>query len=187
MVSVVKFHSLDDGLPGKRQKMHQICREFNKSPSKGNLKRLTAQFGACGQRVFIEQGFNCDYGDKIFIGDNVFINFNCTVIDGGNLSIGDNTLLGPNVQLLTIDHDVDPTLRLERHNYAKDICIGNNVWLAAGVTVLPGVSIGDNSVIGAASVVTKDVPANCLYAGNPARKIRELSTVELNNRQPKQD
>jgi len=169
-----RFNSLTSQLVNQRREVHELCRQFSRSPSKGNLKRLTQIFAHCGEQVFIEEGFYCDYGDQVSLGDRVFININCTMLDGGKVNIGDDCLIGPNVQLLTVGHDIDATLRLEKHNYADDIIIGQNVWLGAGVIVLAGVSIGDNSVVGAGSVVCKNVDANSVYAGNPAKKIKSL-------------
>ncbi len=191
-----RFNSLTPTLIAQRKNVHEICRQFSRSPSKGNLKRLKTLFKQCGENIIIESGFHCDYGNNIILGDRVFININCTILDGitiqdrtvkkentnsdlsdsytGKIRIGDDCMLGPNVQLLAISHDVDPTLRLKRHNYMDDIIIGNNVWLGGGTIVLAGVSIGDNSVIGAGSIVTKNVEADSFYAGNPAKKIRTL-------------
>ena len=169
-----RFDSLSGELIQLRQRVHEICRQFSRSPSKGNLKRLKSVFNECGDKVFVEAGFHCDYGDKISIGDNVFININCTILDAGQVKIGNDTLIGPNVQILAVTHDVNPQLRLDKYNYAQDVSIGSNVWLAAGVIVLPGVTIGDHSVIGAGSVVTADVEAHCLYLGNPAIKVKML-------------
>ncbi|WDE07158.1 sugar O-acetyltransferase [Thalassomonas viridans] len=169
-----RFDSLTPRLIAQRQQVHEICRQFGRSPSKGNLKRLKQLFKTCGEQVVIESGFYCDYGDKISLGDRVFININCTILDGGQVVLGDDCLVGPNVQLMAVSHDTDPALRLEKHNYAQDITIGKNVWLGAGVIIIGGINIGDNSVIGAGSVVTKDVESGYLYAGNPARKIKKL-------------
>jgi len=174
------FTSLTPELIKQRREVHELCRQFSRSPSKGNLKRLTKLFNYCGEQVIIEGGFYCDYGDKIVIGDRVFININCTILDGGKVNIGDDCLVGPNVQLLTVGHATDPTLRLEKHNYADDITIGNNVWLGAGVIVLAGVSIGDNSVIGAGSVVCKNVEPFSTYVGNPAIKIKSHKESLIN-------
>ncbi|WP_114324857.1 sugar O-acetyltransferase [Candidatus Colwellia aromaticivorans] len=184
-----RFDSLTPELIAQRKSVHELCRQFSRSPSKGNLKRLKALFHSCGEEVFIEHGFHMDYGDNITIGDRVFINVNCTLIDGkgsdsnkaddkgltnGKISIGNDCLIGPNVQLLAVSHDVEPQSRLEKHNYIDDIIIGNNVWLGGGVIILAGVIIGDNVVIGAGSVVTKNVDEQSFYAGNPAQKIRAL-------------
>ncbi|WP_299491762.1 sugar O-acetyltransferase [uncultured Shewanella sp.] len=168
------FDSLTREMLQKRQTAHEVCRQFSRSPSKGNLKRVRSLFSRCGGSVFIEAGFHCDYGEFIELGDRVFININCTILDAGRVSIGHDTLIGPNVQILAVTHDVDPQLRLGKSNYANDVMIGNNVWLAAGVIITPGVTIGDNSVIGAGSVVTCDVDANSLYVGHPAVKVKTI-------------
>jgi maltose O-acetyltransferase len=184
-----RFNSLTPELIRHRKSVHELCRQFNRSPSKGNLKRLKTLFHSCGEEVFIEHGFHMDYGDNITIGDRVYINVNCTLIDGkgvevntagdlfsshGKINIGNDCLIGPNVQLLTISHDMTPNSRLDKHNYVDDIVIGNNVWLGGGSIILAGVIIGDNAVIGAGSVVTKNVDEYSFYAGNPAHKIRTL-------------
>ncbi|PAJ74375.1 maltose acetyltransferase [Pseudoalteromonas sp. NBT06-2] len=169
-----RFDSLSPERLQTRKQVHEVCRLFSKSPSKGNLKRLKSIFGSCGQDVFIESGFHCDYADGIFLGDRVFININCTILDGAEVNIGQDTLIGPNVQILTVSHDVNPQERLNKYNYATNIQIGKNVWVAAGVIILPGVTIGDNSVIGAGSVVSKDVDPDSLYLGNPAVKVKSL-------------
>ena len=172
-----KFTSITPELIKQRREVHELCRQFSRSPSKGNLKRLSALFNHCGEQVIIEGGFYCDYGDKITMGDRVFININCTILDGGNVDIGNDCLIGPNVQLLTVGHDTDPTLRLEKYNYADNIIIGENVWLGAGVIVLAGVSIGANSVVGAGSVVCKNVEPFSTYVGNPAIKIKTHKSI----------
>ncbi|KPZ51746.1 Galactoside O-acetyltransferase [Pseudoalteromonas sp. P1-13-1a] len=172
------FNSLSKELLALRKQTGEICRLFNKSPSKGNLKRIKERFAQCGEGVIIESGFHCDYGNQITIGDRSFININCTVLDApineGAICIGDDCLFGPNVQLLAVSHAVNPTQRLNKDNFAAPITIGNNVWIGAGVIVLAGVTIGDNAVVGAGSVVTKNVEANTVVAGNPVREIRTL-------------
>ncbi|MDA8940109.1 sugar O-acetyltransferase [Pseudoalteromonas marina] len=172
------FNSISKENLAQRKTVHEICRLFNKSPSKGNLKRIKERFAQCGEGVIIESGFHCDYGNQITIGDRSFININCTVLDApiseGAITIGDDCLIGPNVQLLAVSHAVNPTLRLNKENFAAPIIIGNNVWIGAGAIIVAGVSIGDNSVIGAGSVVTKNVEADTVVAGNPAREIKAL-------------
>jgi len=175
----IRFDSITPELVSQRKSVHELCRQFTRSPSKGNLKRLKALFSSCGDNVFIEYGFHMDYGDSISIGDRTFLNANCTLVDAAKeasckIDIGADCLIGPNVQLLAVFHDIDPKARLAKHNYADDIIIGNNVWLGGGVIVLAGVRIGDNSVVGAGSVVTKNIEANSFYAGNPAAKVSDL-------------
>ncbi len=171
---IIEFNSLSAELIQQRHKMHELCRQFSRSPSKGNLQRLRAVFACCGEAVFIEQGFYCDYGDKISLGNRVYVNINCTMLDGGRISLGDDCLIGPNVQLVTINHALTPEQRLHKKTYAQDISLQENVWIGAGAIILPGVTIGAGAVIAAGSVVTKDIEENCLYGGNPARKIRRL-------------
>jgi len=183
-----RFNSITPTLISQRKSVHELCRQFSRSPSKGNLKRVKALFAHCGEEVFIEAGFHVEYGNNIYLGDRVYININCTLLDAlivtdtdtdtdtdYVISIGNDCLIGPNVQLLAVSHDMQPELRqTEKYNYIEKITLGNNVWLGGGVIVLAGVSIGENSVVGAGSVVTKDVEANSFYAGNPAVKIRNL-------------
>jgi maltose O-acetyltransferase len=174
------FNSLTTELITQRKSVHELCRQFSRSPSKGNLKRVKTLFDVCGEDVFIESGLHLDYGDNVSLGNRVYINVNCTILDspqsaGAAIIIGDDCLIGPNVQLLSVSHDVKPSWRLaKKHNYASSITMGKNVWVGGGVIILAGVTIGDDSVIGAGSVVTKDVDAHSFYAGNPAKKVRAL-------------
>ncbi|CAM4404970.1 sugar O-acetyltransferase [Pseudoalteromonas ostreae] len=178
MTHPTQFNSLKKPLLEARKTAHETCRLFNKSPSKGNLKRIKSLFTQCGEGVIIEAGFHCDYGSQFEIGDRTFININCTVLDApiseGAITIGSDCLIGPSVQLLAVSHAVNPIERLKKENFAAPITIGNNVWIGAGVIVLAGVSIGDNTVVGAGSVVTKNVAANTVVAGNPAVKIKDI-------------
>lgn len=158
----------------QRKAMHELCRQFERSPSHGNLKRLKNSFAHCGDEVFIESGFYCDYGHAIKLGNRVYINAKCTLLDAGIINIGDDSLIGPNVQILAINHEMQPEQRLKKLSYALDTHIGKNVWIGAGAIILPGVRIGDNSVIGAGAVVSKDIPPHCFAAGNPASIIRNI-------------
>ncbi len=158
----------------QRNKVHDLCRQYNRSPSKGHLKKLKQAFLLCGKDVFIEAGFFCDYANKISFADRVFVNANCTFLDGGNINIGNDVLIGPNVQILTVNHPVSSTERLKKTNLIEDVIIGNNVWIGAGAIILPGITISEGAVIGAGSVVTKNVEKYSLYAGNPAVKIRKI-------------
>lgn len=168
------FDSLSPENRARRQACHDSCRQFNRAPSKGNLKKLKLVFRAFGSDLKIEQGFHCDYGDKISFGDRVYLNINCTLLDAGEISLGDDVLVGPNVQILTVNHPIDAQQRLTKKSLVGDVVIGNNVWIGAGSILLPGVKIDTNSVIAAGSVVTKDVAANMVVAGNPAKIIKRL-------------
>jgi len=168
------FDSFNPANRQQRSDTRQICYDFNRAPSKGNLAKLKRRFAQCGEQVFIEQGFQCDYGDKIHLGDRVFVNVNCVFLDGGNIFIGDDCLIGPGVQLLTAGHPLSPKQRLQKEILVEDVKLGNNVWIGAGSIILPGTQIGDGTVIGAASLVTGNIEANSLYYGSPAYKIRDL-------------
>jgi len=168
------FDSLTSENRSKRQISHDLCRQFNRAPSKGNLKKLKQLFLSHGSDLKIEQGFHCDYGDKISFGDRVYININCTLLDGGNINFGDDVLVGPNVQILTVNHPTTAGERLKKTSLISDVMIGNNVWIGAGAIVLPGIRVGNNSVIAAGAIVTKDVEESALVGGNPARVIKLL-------------
>lgn len=135
---------------------------------------LADLLGSLGEDAHIKPPLYVDYGTFITVGARTFINYNLTALDVAPIIIGEDCQIGPNVQLLTPTHPVEPQPRRDRLEAAKPITIGDNVWLGGGAIVLPGVTIGDNSVIGAGAVVTRDVPANSVAVGNPARVVREI-------------
>jgi maltose O-acetyltransferase len=135
---------------------------------------LAELLGAVGADVEVRPPLYVDYGTNISIGARTFVNYNLTALDVAAITIGEDCQIGPNVQLLTPTHPLEPQPRRDKLEAARPITIGDNVWLGGGAIVLPGVSIGDNSVVGAGAVVTKDVPANVVVVGNPARPVREL-------------
>lgn len=136
------------------------------------LKRVTGTYGK-NLTILPPINANCGLSDVHF-GDDIFINFNCFFVDDGRIDIGDHTMVGPNVTFATAQHPISPKLREKQMQYNKPISIGKNVWIGASATILPGVTVGDNSVIGAGSIVTKDVPENVIVAGNPAKIIRPI-------------
>ncbi len=140
----------------------------------GRDRILRQLLGSVGEGVVIRPPFRCDYGSHVFIGDRVFANFGLVALDVARITIGNDVLIGPNVQLLTPTHPVEPEPRRAKWESAKPITIGDNVWLGGGVIVCPGVTIGDDAVVGAGSVVTRDVPPRSVAVGNPARVIRAL-------------
>ena len=135
------------------------------------LRRL---LGRAGKAFTIISPFFCDYGYNISIGENFFMNMNCVILDGAKVTFGDNVFIAPGCGFYTAGHPLDSERRNRGLEYARPITVGNNVWIGAQVCVLPGVTIGDNTVIGAGSVVTKSIPANVLAAGNPCRVIRKI-------------
>lgn len=135
---------------------------------------LADLLGFLGAEAHVRPPLFVDYGSFITVGARTFINYNLTALDVAAITIGEDCQIGPNVQLLTPTHPVEPQPRRDRLEAAKPITIGDNVWLGGGAIVLPGVTIGDNTVIGAGAVVTKDIPANSVAVGNPARVVREI-------------
>lgn len=127
------------------------------------------------QNAFINPPFYCDYGNHIKVGKNFFANYNCTILDVAQVTIGDNCLFAPNVSIYTAGHPLHPVSRNSAYEYGIAVTIGDNVWLGGNVVVCPGVTIGSNSVIGAGSVVTRDIPEWCVAAGNPCRVIRKIT------------
>ena len=136
---------------------------------------LNEMFGDIGENCYIEPPLHANWGGKhVHMGSNVYCNFNFTLVDDGEIFIGDNCMFGPNVVIATAGHPIETELRRQAYQYNITVRIGNNVWIGAGACILPGVTIGDNTVIGAGSVVTKDIPANVVAVGNPCRILREI-------------
>ncbi len=139
-------------------------------------KLLKEMFAEVGENCYIEPPFHSNWcGKNVHLGKNVYFNFNATLVDDTHIYIGDCTMLGPNVVIATAGHPILPELREKALQFNLPVHIGKNCWLGAGVIVLPGVTIGDNTVIGAGSVVTKDIPANVVAVGNPCKVLREIN------------
>lgn len=136
---------------------------------------ISKLFSSVGKNCWIESPFICDYGYNIVVGDNFYANTNCTILDCAKVTIGDDVLIGPNVSFYTPNHAVDADERKAGYEISLPINIGNKVWIGGSVAILPGVSIGDNSIIGAGSVVTKDIPANVIAVGVPCKVIRQIT------------
>lgn len=134
--------------------------------------------GGTGKNCVVEQPLFCTYGYNTKVGDNFFLNVNCKLMDSGKITIGDNVFIAPNVCIITEEHAMDTAQRIQGLEYTHPVTIGDNVWICAGVIVLPGVTIGANSVIGAGSVVTKDIPPDSLAVGNPCKVIRKVNENE---------
>lgn len=177
MRSGALYDAQEPSLAAARLHARALLRDLNSSRPDDIEHRahlLRALIPNAGTELTIEPPFYCDYGANLYLGDRVFLNFNCTLLDVAPITIGHRTLLGPNVQLYTPLHPIDAEERAKGLEYARPITIGNDVWLGGGVIVCPGVTIGDRSVIGAGSVVTRDVPPDVFAAGNPCRVLRTL-------------
>ena len=171
------YDPLDPELVARRRIARDLLREFNHSREEDRTRRVEIVrelLGSIGQNVWIEPPFFCDYGDNIHLGNRVFLNFNCVILDCGEVTIGDDAMFGPSVQVYAATHPVDHVARKSGRELGKSIAIGADVWVGGGAIICPGVRIGARSVIGAGSVVTRDVPEGVVAAGNPCRVIRTL-------------
>lgn len=151
--------------------------EFNglrPSMKKEQREIVSSLFGGHGENFQINQPFRCDYGSNIFIGENFFANFNLTILDEAEVRFGDNCFIGPNVSIYTACHPLEAEERNKAVEWAEPVIIGDNVWIGGSVTIVPGVRIGSNVVIGAGSTVTKDIPDNVVVAGSPAKIIKRI-------------
>jgi maltose O-acetyltransferase len=170
------YDPLDPELVAARGRARDLCQALNATREAEQQERrriLRELFGAGGDTVWMQPPFFCDYGSNIELGERVFFNFNCVVLDVCPVRIGSFTLLGPAVQIYTPLHPLNAVSR-RREEFGKPIEIGSDVWLGGGALIMPGVRIGSRAVIGAGSVVTRDVPEGVFAAGNPCRVIREI-------------
>ncbi|WP_114954924.1 sugar O-acetyltransferase [Sphingosinicella terrae] len=171
------YDALDPELEAARQRVRALCRRLNATDeAEADLRRSLCRdiFGKGGDTAWLQPPFHCDYGSNIELGERVFFNFNCVVLDVCPVRIGSYTLFGPAAQVLTPLHPLDAALR-RQEEYGRPVDIGADVWVGAGALILPGVTIGDGAVIGAGSVVTRDVPAGMFAAGNPCRVVRAIT------------
>lgn len=184
MTQLEKIHSgeiynpADDEIMGQQLLCLDKLYDFNMTRPAELDKReemLKEMFAQIGENCYIEPPLYANWGGKhVHFGNNVYANFGLTLVDDTHIYVGDGTMFGPNCVIATAGHPIDPELRERQLQYNIPVHIGKNCWLGAGVLVMPGVTIGDNSVIGAGSVVTKDIPANVVAVGNPCRVLREI-------------
>ncbi len=170
------YDPLDPDLTQARERARDLCEDLNATrEADGEARRriLRALFAAGGESVWMQPPFFCDYGSNIVLGERVFFNFNCVVLDVCQVTIGDFTLFGPAVQIYAATHPLEANLRRTQES-GKPITIGSDVWVGGGAILCPGVTVGSRTVIGAGSVVTRDIPAGVLAVGNPCRVIREI-------------
>lgn len=170
------YDPLDPQLSRERDRCRELCLRLNatREDQKQDRKRLLADLFGKETDVWVQPPFFCDYGTNIVLGAKVFFNFNCVVLDVAPVTIGDNVLFGPSVQIYTATHPMSALERRKGLESAKPVSIGSDVWVGGGAIIFPGVNIGDRAVIGAGSVVTRDIPPDVVAAGNPARVIRAL-------------
>lgn len=168
----------DEDLVREQEQCLEILYDFNHTRPSEKEKRqeiLKSLVAELGENCYIEPPLHTNWGRHTHFGNNVYTNFNLTLVDDTDIFIGDSVMIGPNVTIATAGHPIDPELRKKVAQYNIPVRIGNNVWIGAGAVVLPGVSIGENTVIGAGSIVTKDIPANVVAVGNPCRVLREIN------------
>ncbi len=172
------YDAADPGLAAARRHARDLLVRLNSSrdAEAGLRQEVYAElFGSVGTSVAIEPPFYCDYGAHIHLGDRVFFNFNCVVLDPAEVRIGSDVLIGPAVQIYTATHPLDWRVRRQWVEAARPVTIGSDVWIGGGAIVCPGVRIGGKSVIGAGAVVTRDVPDGVFAAGNPCRVVRDIA------------
>jgi maltose O-acetyltransferase len=177
MVAGDPYDPLDSELVLARERARELCQDLNATRERDADARrslLKQLFGTGGDSVWVQPPFYCDYGSNITLGERVFFNFNCVVLDVCPVTVGDFTLFGPAVQIYTALHPMNADLR-RKLEFGKPVEIGSDVWVGGGAILCPGVRIGSKSVIGAGSVVTRTIPAGVFAAGNPCRVIREIT------------
>lgn len=178
MLSGKNYVALDDELRNDMRECKIKLHKFN-NITMDNLNERTEilkdLLGSCGEFVYIEPPFFCDYGQHIYIGENFYANYNLHILDCGKVIIGDNVFIGPMCGIYAAGHPIDATTRAKGLEFAKKITIGSDVWIGGSVTINPGVTIGSNVVIGSGSVVTKDIPDNVIAFGNPCKVQRKIT------------
>lgn len=170
------YDALDPELIRARERARDLCHALNAGREREQEIRrriLSELFASGGNSVWMQPPFHCDYGSNIYLGERVYFNFNCVILDVCEVKIGDFTFFGPNVQIYAATHPLDARLR-RTQEFGKPVSIGSDVWVGGGAIICPGVTIGSKTVVGAGSVVTKDIPEGVLAAGNPCRIIREI-------------
>lgn len=171
------YTDLDEGMAEERLRGKELIYDFNHSRPSEQIKRealIRQLMGKIGKNFWIEPPLHVAYGSQIIVGDNFYANFNLVVVDDGKVLIGDNVMIAPNVTISTTGHPIDPSVRITGQQFSLTVTIEDNVWIGSGVIINPGVTIGRNSVIGAGSVVARDVPPDVVAAGVPCRVLRPI-------------
>ena len=175
------YEGWDDTVVRARERAYDLCNQINslKPHQTEERQKLLSELLTYDEPTFyVQPPFNCDFGFNIHVGKNVYMNFNTVILDEAGVTIGDDTKFGPNCNILTATHPLDPKIRKQHIEYGKPIKVGKNCWIGGNVTLCPGVTIGDNTTIGAGAVVSKDIPANSVAVGNPAHVIKTFETDE---------
>lgn len=176
------YDPLDKEIMEDQAQRLELMYEFNASRPSELEKRtelLNKMLGKMGEECYIEPPFRANWAGKhLYLGNNVYVNFNLTIVDDADIFVGDRVMIGPNVTIATANHPISPELRARSLQYNRSVRIGTNVWIGAGAIIVPGITIGDNTVIGAGSVVTKNIPANVVAVGNPCKVLREIGEWE---------
>jgi maltose O-acetyltransferase len=175
MIAGENYNCLDPELEADRQKTKKLLYRYNKTETEEERPPILRQLlGSFRENSLIWPPFFCSYGYNTYIGDYVFLNYMCTILDGADVRIGSHVMIGPAVQVYTAEHPLQSAPRIQGWEVAKPIVIEDNVWVGGGAILLPGVTIGRNAVIGAGAVVSRDVPPNMVAVGNPARVVKEI-------------
>ncbi|MEV0900751.1 sugar O-acetyltransferase [Actinoplanes sp. NPDC049802] len=181
------YNDLTSELVEARERTVLLADEYNASFGRPQAEReaiLRRLLRSVGRECHFEPTFRCEFGFNISVGDHFYANFDCVMLDGGGITIGDNVLFGPRVGIYTSNHALDAIERAAGACYAKPVVIGDNVWVGGGVTINQGVTIGDGAIIGSGSVVTKPIPAGVIAAGVPARVLREITDADKTGFRP---
>lgn len=181
----LEFIRGDGQLRALRERAEGLCFRLNHTPPEEGERRMEILHELIphqGESCTVKPPFLCDYGEFIILGDRFFANYGCKFVDGGTIRFGDDVLVGPGCTFVTVNHALEPERRLAGVMQCRPITVGDNVWFGAEVTVCPGVTIGDHCVIGAGSVVVRDIPAYTVAAGNPCRVVRYLSEKKIEKR-----
>lgn len=178
MISGLIYDPSDKEIVEEQIKYADILYNFNQTKPSELSKRtelLKLLFGSIGEKCYVEPPLHTNWGKHTHFGDRVYANFNLTLVDDADIFIGDNVMFGPNVTIATASHPINPQLRNKGYQFNMPVYIGNNVWIGSGAVIMLGIKIGENSIIGAGSIVTKDIPPNVIAVGNPCRVMRPIS------------
>ena len=185
MLAGENYNCLDPDLEAERQLVKALLRLFNRTEEAPERQRiLDGLLGNIGANSIIEPPFHCTYGSNTYLGDFVYLNYSCIVLDNNEVHIGDHVMVGPAVQIYTAAHPIEAAARIKGWEVAKRIVVEDNAWLGGGAILLPQVRVGRNAVVGAGAVVSRDVPANTVVAGNPAMVIREIDQAAATDQGP---